>query len=83
LPSRAKKPPRKAIFRHSGHPGGIKEISLEKLLARKPENVLISAVRGMLPKNRLGRALLTKLKVYAGQGHPHGAQQPKTLELPY
>ncbi|MDR2050153.1 MAG: 50S ribosomal protein L13 [Deltaproteobacteria bacterium] len=78
-----KKPIQKSYFRHSGHPGGIKEISLGKLLAKKPENVLISAVRGMLPKNRLGRAMLTKLKVYAGRAHPHEAQQPKTLELPY
>lgn len=78
-----KKPAQKSYFRHTGHPGGIKETSLEKLLAGKPERVLIHAVRGMLPKNRLGRALLKKLKVYAGLEHPHSAQQPKPLDLPY
>lgn len=73
----------KMYYRHSGYPGGLKETNLEKMLQRKPDQVLISAVRGMLPKNRLGRAMLKKLKVYAGVEHPHAAQQPKTLVLPY
>ena len=73
----------KMYYRHTGYPGGLKETNLEKMLARKPEFVLQAAVRGMLPKNRLGRAMLKKLKVYAGTEHPHAAQQPKTLVLPY
>lgn len=78
-----KKLANKMYYRHSGYPGGLKETNLEKMLQRKPDQVLISAVRGMLPKNRLGRAMLKKLKVYAGVEHPHAAQQPKTLVLPY
>ncbi len=73
----------KKYYSHSGYPGGLKEITLEKQLAKKPEDVLITAVRGMLPKNSLGRAMLKKLKVYHGTEHPHAAQQPKTLVLPY
>ncbi|MDL2306742.1 50S ribosomal protein L13 [Desulfovibrio sp. OttesenSCG-928-C06] len=73
----------KMYYRHTGYPGGLKETNLEKMLARKPEFVLQAAVRGMLPKNRLGRAMLKKLKIYAGTEHPHAAQQPKTLVLPY
>lgn len=73
----------KMYYRHTGYPGGLKETNLEKMLARKPQFVLEAAVRGMLPKNRLGRAMLKKLKVYAGSEHPHAAQQPKTLVLPY
>lgn len=73
----------KMYRRHTGHPGGLKETSLEKMLASKPEQVLTAAVRGMLPKNRLGRAMLKKLKVYTGSEHPHTAQKPKQLVLPY
>lgn len=78
-----KKLSNKMYYRHSGYPGGLKETNLEKMLERKPDQVLISAVRGMLPKNRLGRAMLKKLKVYSGSEHPHAAQQPKTLVFPY
>jgi large subunit ribosomal protein L13 len=71
----------KAYFRHSNYPGGLKEESLAALLARKPELVIERAVKGMLPQNRLGRAMFRKLKVYAGAEHPHRAQQPATVEL--
>jgi large subunit ribosomal protein L13 len=71
----------KKYYRHTGYPGGIKEISAEKLLEKKPEDLIIKAVRGMLPKNSLGRQMITKLKVYAGPAHPHDAQNPKTLNL--
>ena len=66
----------KFYYHHSGFPGGIKEISARKLLQKKPEEVLRHAVRGMLPKNSLGRQLLKKLKIYAGGDHPHEAQRP-------
>lgn len=66
----------KFYYRHSGYPGGLKTTSARHLLLKKPEEVLRHAVRGMLPKNSLGRHLLTKLKVYAGDEHPHQAQQP-------
>ncbi len=69
----------KIYYRHSGYPGGLKSISARHLLQRKPEEVLRHAVRGMLPKNSLGRHLLKKLKVYAGGEHPHQAQQPVPL----
>jgi len=71
----------KKYYRYSGYPGGLRETTLRRLMETKPERALMFAVRGMLPKNRLGRALLKKLKVYAGPDHPHKAQQPKTLEL--
>ena len=71
----------KFYYRHSGYPGGIKSISLRDQLATYPERVLQSAVKGMLPKNKLGRRMIKKLKVYAGDAHPHEAQQPKPLEL--
>lgn len=71
----------KKYYRHSGFPGGIKEISLRDQLNKKPEEVIRLAVRGMLPKNRLGRQLLKKLKIYAGPEHPHTAQEPKPLDL--
>ncbi len=67
----------KTYYRHSGYPGGLKSITAEKLLAKRPEDVIRIAVKGMLPKNRLGRALNKKLKVYAGADHPHAAQQPE------
>ena len=71
----------KKYYRHTGFPGGIREITAEKLLASKPEDVIRKAVKGMLPKNKLGRQMFKKLKVYAGTDHPHAAQQPKTLPL--
>ena len=71
----------KMVYRHSGFPGGIKEQTFADLLDRKPEEAVRRSVRGMLPHNRLGRAQLRKLKVYAGPSHPHAAQQPKVLEL--
>lgn len=67
----------KVYFSHSGYPGGIKEESLGHLLARKPEEVIMKAVRGMIPKNKLGRAVIKKLKVYCGPEHPHQAQNPQ------
>jgi large subunit ribosomal protein L13 len=71
----------KRYYRHSGYPGGLKEESLQTLLARKPELVIERAVKGMLPQNRLGRAMFKKLKVYGGAEHPHQAQQPTAAEL--
>jgi len=71
----------KIYYRYSGYPGGLKEITLRNLLQRHPTRVIEHAVRGMLPKNRLGRQMFKKLKVYAGPDHPHAAQQPKQLEL--
>ncbi len=71
----------KKYYSHSGYPGGLKETTAGKLLKEKPERVLISAVRGMLPKNRLGRQLIKKLKIYAGPEHPHTAQNPKLLNI--
>lgn len=71
----------KKYYRHSGYPGGIKEVTLRDQLQKFPERVLEYAVKGMLPKNRLGRRMFKKLKVYAGPNHPHEAQQPKSIEL--
>jgi large subunit ribosomal protein L13 len=71
----------KMYYHHTGYPGGLVEISLRDQLARHPERVLQAAVRGMLPHNRLGRAMFKKLKVYAGAGHPHAVHKPKKLEL--
>ncbi len=71
----------KIYYRHSGYPGGIKQVTLRRRLLTHPERVIESAVRGMLPKNRLGRKMFRKLKVYAGPDHPHEAQQPKPLEI--
>ncbi len=71
----------KKYYSHTGYPGGLKETTAGKLLNEKPERVLISAVRGMLPKNRLGRQLIKKLKIYAGPEHPHTAQNPKVLNV--
>jgi len=71
----------KMYYRHSGYPGGLKEVSLRRMLKEHPTRVIEHAVRGMLPKNRLGRKMVKKLKVYAGPAHPHEAQQPKPLEL--
>ena len=72
---------KKVAYRHSGHPGGITATLYEDLLARRPAFAVEKAVRGMLPKNRLGRQMIKKLKVYAGPDHPHSAQQPKPLEI--
>ncbi len=71
----------KIYFRHTGYPGGIKSESFEKALAKHPERVIETAVKGMLPKNPLGRAVFSKLHVYAGPEHRHQAQQPKPLEI--
>ena len=71
----------KKVYRHSGFPGGLKEQTFADLLEKKPEDAVRGTIRGMLPKNRLGRAQLKKLKVYAGPNHPHAAQQPQALEL--
>ena len=71
----------KMYYQHSGYPGGLRETPLRKMLRRHPTHAVEHAVRGMLPKNRLGRQMLKKLKVYAGPHHPHEAQQPKELEL--
>lgn len=71
----------KFYHRHSGYPGGLTSISLRDQLAKHPERVLQLAIKGMLPKNKLGRRMLKKLKVYAGPEHPHQAQQPKQLAL--
>jgi len=71
----------KRYYRHSGYPGGLTEITLADQLQRHPTRVIHAAVKGMLPRNRLGRKMLKKLKVYAGPEHPHEAQQPKGLEF--
>lgn len=71
----------KVYHRHTGHPGGLRSITAEKLLQTKPEEVIKKAVKGMLPSNNLGRLMLKKLKVYAGADHPHAAQQPKPLNV--
>ncbi len=71
----------KVYYRHSGYPGGIKSRTLREQLDRYPDRVIRTAVRGMLPKNSLGRAMIKKLKIYAGDKHPHQAQQPKAYEL--
>ena len=71
----------KVYYRHTGYPGGLKEITAQKQMDRHPERILESAIRGMLPKTKLGRKMGKKLKVYAGPDHPHQAQQPETIEL--
>ncbi|MFC2038044.1 50S ribosomal protein L13 [Chloroflexota bacterium] len=71
----------KMYHRHTGYPGGLKSISLRDQLDKYPERVLQAAIKGMLPKNKLGRRMMKKLKVYSGDAHPHQAQQPKPLEL--
>ena len=69
----------KSYFRHSGYPGGVTQINLRKVRQNFPERIITNAVKGMLPHNRLGRKLLTHLKVYSGELHPHAAQQPQTI----
>jgi large subunit ribosomal protein L13 len=71
----------KIYHHHTGYPGGIKSISFEKLIEKAPERVIQGAVKGMLPRNPLGRAMFKKLKVYAGTEHPHAAQQPQVLNV--
>ncbi|MBA3843533.1 MAG: 50S ribosomal protein L13 [Actinobacteria bacterium] len=71
----------KMYYKHSGYPGGLRERTLREQLDRQPTEVLRKAVKGMLPRNKLGRAQLTKLKIYAGPDHPHEAQAPTTLEV--
>ena len=71
----------KIYYRHSGYPGGIKATPLDKMRGSHPERILEHAVKGMMPRNPLGRAMLRKLKIYAGPEHPHGAQQPQALDL--
>ncbi len=71
----------KKYYHHTGYMGGIKEIAAKDLLAKKPEELIRKAVKGMLPKNRLGRRQLKKLKIYAGGEHPHAAQQPEPLDV--
>lgn len=77
----ANKAAAKMVYRHSGYPGGIRSESYAQRLDTKPAEAVRATIRGMLPKNRLGRAQLSKLKVYAGPTHPHAAQQPQPLEL--
>lgn len=71
----------KLYYRHSGYPGGLKSMTAKQLLQKSPQDLVMYAVRGMLPKNRLGRNMLKKLKVYAGPEHPHVAQRPEILQL--
>ena len=72
---------KKIYYRHSGYIGGLKMITAQKLMEKRPEDLIRFAVKGMLPKNRLGRKLFKKLKVYSGDQHPHAAQQPEALVL--
>lgn len=76
-----KKADQKVYFQHSGYPGGGKEIPFKRMQAKKPEHIIEHAVRLMLPKNALGRKMIKKLKVYAGDKHPHEAQQPETIKF--
>jgi large subunit ribosomal protein L13 len=71
----------KVYYRHTGYPGGLKAVTAEKQLKEHPERILESAIRGMLPKTKIGRAMGKKLKVYAGADHPHQAQQPQSLDF--
>jgi large subunit ribosomal protein L13 len=71
----------KKYYRHSGYPGGIRSVTLRQQLEKHPDRVIRAAVRGMLPKNKLGRQMIKKLKVYAGDTHPHQAQKPTVFEL--
>jgi len=71
----------KTYYRHSGYTGGLKSITAKKLMEKKPEDLIRFAVKGMLPKNRLGKKLFKKLKVYSGTSHPHQAQNPEVLEI--
>lgn len=77
----AGKADRKLVHRHSGYPGGLKSETYAEKMARKPEQAVMDTIRGMIPKTRLGRAQISKLKVYAGPTHPHAAQNPQPLEF--
>jgi large subunit ribosomal protein L13 len=77
-----KKKKEKKYYNHSRFPGGLKETTFEKLIERKPEDVLYRAIKGMLPHNRIGRQMLTKVKIYAGESHPHEPQKPKEISIP-
>ncbi len=72
---------KKIYYRHTGYPGGLKERTYEELLSKKPQDIIRKAVRGMLPKNKLGRQMFKKLKVYTGSEHPHQAQSPEKLDF--
>jgi len=72
---------KKIVYRHSGYPGGIRSRTYAQLLGQRPQEAVRRTIRGMLPKNRLGRAQISKLKVYAGPDHPHAAQKPQPLEI--
>ena len=76
-----RKAEQKQYYRHSGYPGGIKVTSFKRMIENKPENVINLAVKGMLPHNRLGRAILKHLKAYSGSEHPHASQHPEKLEI--
>ncbi len=78
-----KKLQQKVYFSHSKYPGGVREVTLANMLEKKPTEVIIHAVKGMLPKGPLGRQMITKLHVYAGPEHPHAAQKPEALELKF
>jgi large subunit ribosomal protein L13 len=78
-----KKADQKVYYHHTGYPGGIKATSYRMMLSKHPDRILRIAVKGMLPKNRLGRRLMGKLKIYAGPSHPHAAQQPRAWTPPY
>ncbi|MCX6523309.1 MAG: 50S ribosomal protein L13 [Actinobacteria bacterium] len=78
-PGKAEK---KMVYRHTGYPGGIRSDSYATLLDKKPEEAVRRTIRGMIPKNRLGRQMMTKLKVYPGPTHPHSAQKPQVLDIP-
>jgi large subunit ribosomal protein L13 len=73
----------KKYFRHSGYPGGLRELTLAEMRERYPERIIQTAVKGMLPKNKLGRRMLSRLKPYAGEAHPHGPQNPQSRDLGY
>lgn len=76
-----RKAQQKTYFRHSGHPGGARSVTFDELMSKHPDRVIRHAVRGMLPKNRLARTQLRKLKIYSGPDHPHSAQQPRVLAI--
>ena len=78
-----KKADQKMYYRHTGYPGGLKETTYKMMLSKHPDRILRSAVKGMLPKNRMGRRLIGKLRIYVGPNHPHAAQQPKAWTPPY
>lgn len=78
-----RKPTEKVYYRHSGYPGGLRSESFEQMRERHPDRLVENAVKGMLPKNRLGRQIIKKLKVYGGPDHPHASQRPESIEFDY